>query len=788
MGVKQRRDPEPSPLPGRPLKGPRHLPAVIIAAGVIAYFNSFAGDYVLDDTYHIRYNPKIQSLWPLAKFLVGDHRPVVDISLAVNYALSEYDLWGYHAFNLAVHLAAGLTLFGVVRRTLADQRYSESTARAGPWLAFTTALIWVVHPLETQSVTYLIQRGESLMGLFYLLTLYCVIRGNGSKQTALWYAGAVGACLLGMGSKAVMVTAPLVVLIYDRVFLSRSLAGLFRRRWALYAGLAGTWYLLVSTGVAPGVLSTESADGAAAVGFAYKGVTPLEYALSQPGVILHYLRLTFWPHPLCLDYQWPVARNARAIVPPLIVIVLLLIATVWTLRRRPWLGFLGVWFFVILGPTSSFIPIKDIAFEHRMYLSLAAVVVLSVLAGYKALSRLLASFPPGSPPRTFVMATVVVVVAAPLAYATIRRNETYRSRVVMYRDVLRVSPRNTRAYNNLGTELRQLGKLDEAIEALGKALEIDPKFGSALFNMGTLLEEQGKQDPRKLAQALKYYRAALEDDSDVVTRRLALAKVLDKLNRTDEALQAYRDVLALEQGHFEARLKVASLLMAEGRRSEAIPEYRKAVVADPTSKVARYHLALALRDEGELDAAAKMLEGALQLDPQDADIRCDLGSTLVALGRVEEGIREYHEVLRFKPDHAHTHYNLGLALQGQEKYEEAAAEYREAVRLSPDYAPAHTNLGVVLKRLGRPGEALAAYQRAIEADPTHVVAHFNLGVTYYEQGRLLEAAEQFQAILTIDPNYERARQALETVRQAQQERQRQQQQQPQPVPQLQEQP
>jgi tetratricopeptide (TPR) repeat protein len=666
-----------------------------------------------------------------------------------------------------VHLAAALTLFGVVRRTLAGQRYSEAAARAAPWLALTTAVIWVVHPLQTQSVTYLIQRGESLMGLFYLLTLYCVIRGNSSKQAALWYAGAVGACLLGMGSKAVMLSAPLVVLVYDRVFLSRSFGEMFRRRWALYLGLACTWGALWTTGVARGVLKTGPDVRHATVGFGYQGVTPLEYALTQPGVILHYLRLSVWPDPLCLDYQWPVAETAGAIVPTVIVIVLLLAGTGWALVRRPWLGFVGLWFFVILGPTSSFIPIKDIAFEHRMYLSLAAVVVLGVLVGHKVLARLLAGFPAGSPPRTFVMTAVVAVLVAPLAYATIRRNEAYHSRETMYRDVIRTSPHNTRAINNLAAELRQLGRGDEAMEMIRRALEVDPKFGSALFNMGALLEEQAGGDRRKLAEALEYYRAAVEDDPSAVTRCEAVAKVLDKLGRSDEALRAYRDVLALEQGHFEARLKVASLLMAQGRRAEAIPEYRKAVVADPSSKLARYHLGLALRDQGELAEAVEALEGVVHLDPGNADARCDLGSTLVALGRVEEGIGVYREALRSNPGHAHTHYNLGIALQSQEKYEEAAAEYRETVRLSPDYAPAYSNLGVVLKRLGRPAEAIVAYQQAIEADPTHVISRFNLGVTFYEQRRLGEAAEQFQAILTIDPDYERARQALERVRRIQ---------------------
>ena len=229
------------------------LPAlVIICVGLYAYHNSLRGPFVFDDVPAIRDNPTIHQLWPPWQALSPPQadnpvtaRPVVNLSLAVNYALGGLNVWGYHVVNLAIHILGALVLYGVVRRTLLCASLRERYGDEARWLALAVALIWVVHPLQTESVTYLIQRTESLMGLFFLLTLYCVIRGSTSSGRRGWYAAAIVCCALGMGSKEVMVVAPLTVLLYDRAFLSGSFREALRARAALYAGLCGCWLVLV---------------------------------------------------------------------------------------------------------------------------------------------------------------------------------------------------------------------------------------------------------------------------------------------------------------------------------------------------------------------------------------------------------------------------------------------------------------------------------------------------------------------------------------------------------------
>src|SRR5262245_33459333 len=284
-------------------------------------------------------------------------RPIVSISLALNYAFTP-ELWGFHAVNLAIHVLAALTLFGIVHRT--GVRLESDT------FAFWIALLWAVHPLQTSAVTYIVQRAEALTGLVYLLTLYGAIRAIDGPRKA-WTAAAIATCALGMATKESMVTAPLAVIAWDWVFAPRQM----RRRVPLYLGLAATW--TIAAVIVAGGYRSQS------VGFGLRGWTPWPYLVTQAGVIARYLRLAIVPWPLVLDYGWPRATSVADVAVPAGMIVGLLALTAWAFVRRMPIGFAGVWFFLTLAPTSSVIPIvTEVAAEHRMYLPLAAVLAVGV--------------------------------------------------------------------------------------------------------------------------------------------------------------------------------------------------------------------------------------------------------------------------------------------------------------------------------------------------------------------------------------------------------------------------
>ncbi|MBI3654550.1 MAG: tetratricopeptide repeat protein [Acidobacteria bacterium] len=549
---------------------------LIVGLGVLAYLNSFEGAFVFDDLLMLG-NPNIKSLWPLWPTMFSPQivtRPLIGLSYAINYAISGTHTWSYHALNLLIHICAALTLFGIVRRTLLSDRLRERFGKASTTLALVIAVLWMVHPLQTQAVTYVVQRCESLMGLCYLLTLYGVIRGFYSSRKGWWYGVAVVACAAGALSKQVIVTAPFVVLLYDYLFLSGSFLEALRKRWGLYAGLLATWGIIIATLLAVPLAQTA--------GFAVKTFTPFEYLRTQPAIIVYYLRLAVWPNPLCLDYDWKKAETVGEILPYTLIILGLLGGSVWALWRRKAVGFLGAWFFLILSLTSSFMPIDDLMFEHRMYLSLAAVVVLVVLAGYEYGKRLVARFYAVVEERQrverFAALLLVSLLVTCFSLLTLRRNVDYRSDLVMWKDVLQKRPTNVRALNNVGTALIT-------------------------------------QD--RAAEALPYFFAALKYKSDLADTENNLGRALIKLGRLEEGKTHLQEALRINPKHMYANFNLGQCLSFQGYLDEAIEHFRRVLEIDSKTPGPYAEIGMALEKQGKLDEAIEQYTQALKLDPQE---------------------------------------------------------------------------------------------------------------------------------------------------------------------------
>ncbi len=637
------------------------LPVLLIAAGLAVYHNSFDGAFIFDDHASIRDNPRIRRLWPIWEAMSWPvpsaihGRPVVALSLAINYALGRLNVWGYHAFNVTIHILASLVLFGIVRRTLIGPRFRDRFGPDAPWLAMAVALIWLVHPLQTETVNYIVQRSEGLMGLFLLLTLYCVIRGATSSRKRGWYAAAVVSCALGMGSKEVMVAAPLAVLLYDRAFLSRSFGEAFRARAALYAGLVGCWLVLAA------LIAFRAPSESAGLRLS---VTPWEYARTEPGVIVHYLRLSFWPSPLVVDYyDWPIARTAAAVLPAGALVIGLLAATLWAARRRPWLGFLGIWFFLILGPTSSVLPlVGEFAAERRMYLPLAAVVTLVAIAVHAGLGRLSRHVRSAAVLRMTAGAALLLAIAVPLGYLTVRRHQDYRTEVGIWTDIVAKRPGNARAHTNLGYSLKAQGLVKEAAAHYAEAIRIKPTFMWAHNHLGILLANQGR-----IGEAVPHFSEAVRLSPRYANGHANLGNALVKLGEVDKGIEHLSQAVRLRPDDVPTRMNLGDALVSQQRLAEAITQY---------SEVAR-------------------------LKPNFAEAHSRLGRTLHRQGRLDEAIAHYSEALRLRPNDAWTHYNLGLVRLQQGKMEEAAQQFEVALRLDPKHPRAGRALEEARRRSTR---------------------------------------------------------------------------------------
>ena len=714
--------------------------AGLVLAALAAYHNSFSVPFLYDDLPTIVENPSIQHLWPLGPVLApppdvtSTGRPVLNLSLALNYALGGTNVRGYHVLNLVIHVLAGLTLFGVVRRTLLLPALRERFGGAATMLALAVAAIWTLHPLQVEAVTYVVQRAESLMGLFYLLTLYCFVRGvkfseAGSRKSedgdnpasvarppasglwplasCLWFPASVFCCLLGMATKEVMVSAPLIVFLYDRTFIAGSFREAWRQRRRLYLGLAATWL--------PLAVLVASAGGDRNGAFSYNiGLSWIAYWLTQFQAVARYLWLSFWPHPLIFEYGFFWVRRWVDIMPYVPVLVGLVAGTVIALWRRSAAGFLGAWFFAILAPTSLLPGTSQMIVEHRMYLPLAAVVAFAVPAGYALMGR-----------RSVMIFLALAVV---LGVATWRRNQDFRSELAIWSDTVEKQPDCVLARNSLGSALVDAHRIPEGIVQFREALRLKPDYPEAHYN---------------------------------------LALVLAATGRIPEAIQHYELSLASRPNHADTHNNLGNALLQAGRVADAIAQYQEAIRLKPDYANAHYNLGLVFAQVGRTDEAVAQYEEALRLDPGNAEVHDDLGVALGRQGKMADAIDEYQQALQIDPNLAKAHNNLANAFVWIGRLPEAIGQYEQALRLDPNYAGAHNNLGGALAQAGRLPEAVVQFAEAVRLDPNNAQAHYNLGTALADSGRTSEAIGHFAEALRLDPTFAAARESLARLQSAQ---------------------
>lgn len=602
------------------------LALALIAAGITVYANGLGAPFILDDEDTIVRNPFIGAVWPLHEAMRAPAqssaagRPLISLSFAISRALSgNLSPYGFRIWNLAVLIATALLLAGIVARTIRRTAIDELHAER---LALAAALLWLLHPLNSEVVGYVTQRTESMMGMFYLLTIYAAMRAIDTPATGRrWTTIAIVACAAGMACKESMVTAPLMVLLYDRVFGAGSIAAALKQRRWLYAGLAATWVLLL--------LLNVSAPRSGSAGFAT--ATPVAtYLMNQGVMIVTYLKLAIFPYPLIIDYGRTAPIALENALPYLLAVSLLAIAVAWTWTRHRVAAFLGTAFFVTLAPTSSVVPIAtEVGAERRMFLPLMALMILLVLSLRRWAPRY----------------AIAIAIALSIAFGalTFARNFDYYDHVALWQSVVDHHPHG-RAHYNLAIALKAAGRDDEAIAHYDAALPGEP---SAYYALGFEASQAGRY-----ADALINLQEFLRlRPVDVAAPKawLLRGEALVRLGRLEEADAAFRSALQLAPGFADALGQLADVQFNREQYAGAIETYREYLALLPNSVNARHSLGLALALSGRETEAVAEFAAAVALRPGDAQLRKSLGTALSSTGRIDEAIAQYREGLRLAP-------------------------------------------------------------------------------------------------------------------------------------------
>ena len=673
------------PLPQRLGVGPVVL---LITICVASFANSLTVPFFYDDLPTIVENASIRS-WSDWRSIVAtptdlpiSRRPLVGLSLALNYSMAGLDVWLYHAWNLVVHVSAALVGMGVIRRTLLRFPLSAPYGRASEF-AFAVALVWAIHPLNSEVVNYVTQRTESMMALFYLLTLYASIRALEQRQRWRWSTLAVTACALGMLCKESMATAPLMVVLYDRTFIFDKLSTAWRQRLSLYGGLCATWFLLALT------IATSSPF--ASSGFT-AGVNSWTYLLNQAGMIIEYLRLAVWPRELVAYYGWPAALSVSDVWAEGITVVALLVLTVVAMRRCPTVGFLGAWFFITLAPTSSIIPIAtEVAAARRMYLPMWAVLTLAA-AGVLATWRAAAG---GRRAAVAVPFLAFGALTATLVTATVQRNAEYHSTLRLAQLDLERWP-SPFSHASVADQLFLAGQHEEAKRHYMAAVPGAPR---AHYAFGLLLLRQGAIDDA-IVQWEAFCRAQ-PLDFRVPDARLRLARAYETQQRWARALEQARIVMAMFKSDtaeaIDARGIVADVSIKEGKFSEATTTYREYLKWRPNDGGAWMNLGVALANTGDGPGAVDAFRRTVTLSPANAAAYRNLALALFEIDSYQEAVNAGSKALALQPNDPDLHVMIGRALANQQQFAAARNEFQRALALAPD----HEQARLLLRQLQR---------------------------------------------------------------------------------------
>ena len=595
---------------------------VTIVAAV--YYPAATGPFVFDDAGTIIDNPSIRRLWPLwgegedagplspsdASAVHG--RPLVNLTFAINHYFGELDPFGYRVVNLLVHLASAMLLWLSVARTLRLDFFHESFARAANPLAFAAALLWALHPLNTECVVYVTQRTELMMGMFYLATIYGSIRyweAGGAIARAGWLCLTILACLSGMLSKEMMASVPAMVLLYERTFITGSFRRALKQSWPLYLGLAFTWLPVVALNL--------NGPRTPASGFGL-GVAAHEWWLTQTKVFFLYLKLAIWPWPLVIHYEIPYLTSLADAWPWLLASGLLALATLVLFWRRSSTGFLAIWVVAVLSPTLVIPLVNEIAAERRMYVPLAAIVPFLVVGGYVLLQHAWQFVAKRDSLRAplvlFSLGTIILTIV--FASVSSGRLAAYRQELTLWQDAVLYQPHDPMVQFNLGTLLAESGEAEEAIQHLEQAVHLDPDSYQARYNLARAYEDTACRQ-----KAIESYRAALELRPEDAAAHYNLARLLEETGHVVQATEHYRQAVASQPDFPAARTNLGVLLLGGGHTEEAIENFEAALAGQENASNC-INLAMAYAVANRAADAFSMAEKAVRLasNPHEASL------------------------------------------------------------------------------------------------------------------------------------------------------------------------
>jgi len=643
----------------------------------LVYLNTLQVTFHFDDLPSILEKPWIRGLDKIPDFIFSIwQRPLVILSFNLNYAISQFEVWSYHLFNILFHLCV---VFLVYRLAHLGLDKMEDDTRAYQALPFLSAALFALHPLNTQTVVYISSRSSALATLFYLATILVLFapNRNNSLELPVWKrsgriiaAGVLFAC--AFLSKQIALTLPAALFIFDFYINSRQSFGSWlhqRRSWLL-----GTASLLGAG------ITYKALWGGGWVSATKNPMSSLEYFLTQLSVVpLEYLRKMVLPFNLVLDtYYPPPGHGVRTMLGTALLTALLgglIVATRKILHGGNfyrWVGFAIAWVLITLSPTSSIIPLLDVMSEHRTYLPMVGYCILA--------AALLCRLKEYLQPSPILLTSTLCLMLLLFSALTIERNRIWKNQITLWTDVKEKSPLLLRAFNNLGTAYDNAGLYDQAVEELQTVLQMNPDYVQALSNLGNIYGKRGE-----IHRSIPYFEKVLKLDPHYAPGHYNLGKALQLTGQGEEAAESYQNAIRENPYFEEAYFNLGFLALQLGQPERAIQNLKKFIELQPNNAKAYFGLGNAYILKNDIESGLSAYKKSSELDPDYLSPNINAGSIQIQKGKIDDALETFINLAERYPRIAGVHKNLGVIYyQHKNDLEKAAQHLAEYLKLEPN--------------------------------------------------------------------------------------------------------
>jgi len=695
---------------------------ILIGLALAIYAQTFHYSFQYDDMFFIVENEAIRDLSDIFAIWNATSYPsrfISFYSFAINYHFHQLDVFGYHLTNFFIHLITSYCVWMLMFKVL-QLRATQLSRNDQYLIAFLTALLFVVHPVQTEAITYITQRFASLASLFYLSSLCFYVYGRTQarpKQQFLLYIFSGIAAVLGMMTKEIVITLPLMILFIEFFIISSSKDQNNRSRLWSPQKIVSVLFILSFIMIIPmafhnqtiGILTSPRVSESH-----YGDIYGLHtYVLTQFRVLATFLRLFFFPLNQNLSYDFEMSKSLFEIktFSCFLLLAIIIFSAIKIRKKQPVIAFGILWFFITI--LANFVPRRHVIFEHKLYLSsIGLCLALCALLFYLLKNR-----------KTYIACLSLIVLL--FSFLAFKRNLVWQSELSLWEDTAKKSPNKPQVLNNLGKIYLDEERYEDAIVQFNKAIEIAPFYHSPRNNRGYAYKNQEKWD-----LALNDFNEVLKIDSYLPDIYVNRGEVLKQMGRYDLAMRDFMKAIKLSSDFVPAFISRGAFYGDKGKYELALADFQYAMELDPEDASVYNNICLVKKHQNKLTEALEFCNKAIQLNPKEAKNYFDRGNVYENMENYELALDNYKTSLELDPTQHEVYNNRGVLYGKSRAYQLAMNDLLKAVNIKPDYYDAYSNIGLVLKRRGELDLAITQFNKAISLNPDFASAYYNRGLTY----------------------------------------------------------